>query len=75
MPDAPMLSGVIAKIATQSAGGWKIALDVPESMSAVVKQLLGTENKIVYNISLEHLCEIEQPEKQKPGPKPKKAAE
>lgn len=67
----PMLTGAIAKISTQTAGGWKIALDVPESCGEVVKQLIGTENKVVYNVSFDKLSEIKERPREKPGPKPK----
>lgn len=67
MNDALMLSGAIAKIATQAAGGWKIYLDIPESMGPVVRLLIGTENKIVYTVSFNELSLIECTEKRGPG--------
>jgi hypothetical protein len=75
MSDGSMLTGAIAKISTQTAGGWRIALDVPEIMGEVVRQLLGSENKIVYNISFDAISEIDQPEKRQPGRPKNKSAE
>ena len=71
----PMLTGCISKITTQSAGGYKITIDAPEIMAPVVRQLLGTENKKIYNISFNEIGEIEAAPKQKPGPKPKRDQE
>ena len=67
MSDGPMLTAAIAKIATQAVGGWRMTLDIPESMREVVQALVGTENKVVYQVSFENMGEIEQAEKRKPG--------
>lgn len=67
MSEGPMLTGAVSKISTQAAGGWKIALDVPESMGEVVKQLLGTENNTLYHISFDYAGNMDQPEKRGPG--------
>lgn len=67
MSNGPMLTGAVAKIAIQSAGGWKIAIDVPESMEEAVRQLLGHENRTIYNIGFNEVGEIEQGSKRGPG--------
>lgn len=65
--NGPMLTGAISKISTQSAGGWKVALDVPEICKGIVKQLIGSENRVVYNITFDAVREIEQEPKRGPG--------
>ena len=73
MSIGPMLTGSIAKISTQSAGGWKIAIDVPEIMGEVVRQLIGTENQVLSHVSFERAGDIERIER---GPgRPKKSQE
>ena len=67
MSDSPMFSFAISKISTQQAGGWKITLDVPQNMEPVVRQLLGTENRIIYRGTFEDLGEIDQSAKRSPG--------
>jgi hypothetical protein len=71
MSDGSMLTGAISKISSQTAGGWSVKLDVPENMGEIIRQLIGSENKIVYNISFDEVGSIEQPEKRQPG-RPKK---
>ena len=66
MSIGPMLPAAIAKISTQTAGGWKISLDIPESAGEIIKQLIGTENKTVYTVSFDAISEIEQV-KRRPG--------
>lgn len=66
MLDSIMLSGDISKIATQSAGGWKISINVPESMAEAVRPLLGSENTVLFNITFDMISELEIP-KRGPG--------
>lgn len=63
MPIGPMLTGAIARISTQSTGGWKIVIDAPESMGDVIRQLIGTENQVLYNVSFDRAGDIERIER------------
>ncbi len=67
--NCPVLPGVISKISTNSAGGWSIKIDVPEIAGDIVRQLLGSENKIVYSIALSQMQEIERVERGPGRPK------
>lgn len=63
------LSFLIARIKTNQAGGWQVTLDVPEIAQDQVKQLLGTENKVLYAGRLLKIDEINQTKKQPGRPK------
>ncbi len=62
---------VIKSIKTETVGGHEAKIHFTESALAQVKQLIGTENKIVYLAVLIQLEEIEQAAKRSPG-RPKK---
>ncbi len=62
-----VIPALIDKISTNKAGGWTIKLDVPEIAADPIKQLIGTENKKVYKITLRAVQDLEIPEKRKPG--------
>jgi hypothetical protein len=64
---------ILEEIKTHKQGGHNAKIHFPESALAQVKQLSGTENKVVYMAVLVKLEEIERVER---GPgRPKKARE
>ena len=71
MYNAAVLPAVIQKIATNSAGGWTVRLDVPESAADIVRGLLGTENTLVYAVAFSSTGECLTKPRRGPG-RPKK---
>jgi hypothetical protein len=69
--DCPVAPGTIAKIATNSAGGWTIKIDIPQTAEEVVKQLIGSENTRVYSIGFADQGALPESPKRLPG-RPKK---
>ena len=67
--DCPVVPAIISKISTNTAGGYKITLDIPEIAGEIVAALMSSTNRIVYSVAFADTGEAIEP--RSPG-RPKK---